>query len=108
MYLITNIQPNLAYVVSHYIQFMTNPIRLLSNESSFTWNIRILREFSILQAPNKNFLKVGQMLIRLETPSLINVPLGMFFYLVGGQYHGKIKSKQLLPHLSNPSIYLLL
>ncbi len=36
MYLVINIQPNLAYVVNHYIQFMTNPIGLLSNESSFT------------------------------------------------------------------------
>jgi hypothetical protein len=59
MYSIINIQPNLAYVVSHYIQFMTNPIGLLSNESSFTWNIRVLGEFSTLQMPSKNSLKVG-------------------------------------------------
>jgi hypothetical protein len=26
MYLVTNIQPNLAYMVSHYIQFMTIPL----------------------------------------------------------------------------------
>ncbi len=36
MHLVTNIQLDLAYVVSHYIQFMTNPIGLLSNKSSFT------------------------------------------------------------------------
>ncbi len=36
MYLVINIQPDLAYVVSHCIQFMTNPNGLLSNESSFT------------------------------------------------------------------------
>jgi hypothetical protein len=48
MYLIFNIQPNLAYVVNHCIQFMTNPIGLLSNESSFTWNIWVLGEFSTL------------------------------------------------------------
>jgi hypothetical protein len=94
MYLVTNIQPDLAYMVSHYIQFMTNPIGLLSNESSFTWNIKVLGEFSILQMLNKNSLKVGQMLIKLETLSLVNPPLGMFSYFVGGQYHGKVESKQ--------------
>jgi hypothetical protein len=52
---------------------------------------------------------VGQMLIGLETPSFVSPPLGMFSYLVGGQYHGKVKSKQrLLSHQLNLSIYLLL
>jgi hypothetical protein len=84
MYLVTNIQLDLAYVVSHYIQFMTNPIGLLSNKCSFTWNIRVLGEFSTLQMLNKNSLKVGQMLIKLETLSLVNPPLGMFPHLMGG------------------------
>jgi hypothetical protein len=104
MYLVINIQPDLAYVVSHCIQFMTNPNGLLSNESSFTQNIQILGEFSTMQVPSKNSFKVGQMLIRLETHvSYIHLWVCSLTWC-GGNIMAK---QQLLSHLLNPSRDLL-